>query len=72
MAGGLERVSIGFEGGQILAVRVSAEALTGLRGALPRGGWHELATDEGDAQIDLAKVVYVRVESDEHRVGFGL
>ncbi len=65
------RVSIGFAGGQVLAVRVVPDALQELRGRLGSGGWHELRTDEGVVQVNLDQVVYVNVDSDEHRVGFG-
>ena len=65
------RASIGFQGGQVLAVRIAAEALETLRAHLSGGGWHELATDEGIAHVNLGEVVYLNVDSDEHRVGFG-
>ena len=55
----------------MLSVRLTASALTALNSALDSGGWHELETDEGTVRLDLGQVVYVRVESDEHRVGFG-
>lgn len=71
MAEGLQRISIGFQGGQVLAARVGADALKDLRRALEDGGWHELATDDGTVALNLRQVVYVNVDSDEHRVGFG-
>ena len=67
------RVDIGFQGGQSLAVRVSDEPLKGLRDALADEGsarWHELKTEDSDVSLDLSQVVYVRVETEEHRVGF--
>jgi hypothetical protein len=66
------KVSIGFAGGQLLAVRATAEALATLSSAL--GGdqrWIELELDDGSVQVDLSQVAYVRVDSDEPRVGFG-
>jgi hypothetical protein len=66
------KVSIGFAGGQVLAVRVAPDALKGLTDGL--GGdtkWVELALEDGSVSIDLAQVAYVRVDSDEPRVGFG-
>ena len=66
-----QRVSIGFQGGQVLSARMAADTLEGLRRALDGGGWHELATDEGTAHVNLAQVVYVRVDSEDLRVGFG-
>ena len=66
------RASIGFAGGQVLAVRVDIESLQTLRKALT-GERHlyDLALEDGSVTIDLAQVAYVRVESDEPRVGFG-
>ena len=67
------RVDIGFQGGQSLAVRVADEPLDGLRKALTEEGserWHTLSTEDSDVSLDLAQVVYVRVETEEHRVGF--
>jgi len=67
------RVDIGFQGGQSLAVRVAEEPLDALRKALTDGQserWHVLRTEDSDVSLDLAQVVYVRVETEEHRVGF--
>lgn len=66
------RTAVGFQGGQVLALRVPEEELTGLRNALQAGQsrWHEVAAADGAVLVDLAQVVYLRVESDEHRVGF--
>jgi hypothetical protein len=65
------KISIGFAGGQVLPLRVAPEALDRLHAALPARGWHELALEDGVVRIDLAQVAYVRVDSDEPRVGFG-
>ncbi len=65
-------ISIGFEGGQVLALRVPDEQLKDLNAALGSGGWHELDSEEGPVRLDLAQVVYVRSESDELRVGFSV
>lgn len=66
------KVSIGFAGGLVLSGRATTEALAALREALAKGpGWHELAVEDGTVSLDLAQVAYVRVESDEPRVGFG-
>jgi hypothetical protein len=67
-----QRVDIGFTGGQVLSVRIEEGVLKDLRGALDRGsGWHDLATEDGEVALDLAKVAYLRLDSGEHRVGFG-
>ena len=66
------RASIGFTGGQVLAVRVDSDALSALRGALSGDrGAYDLELEDGSVTIDLAAVCYVRVDSDEPRVGFG-
>ncbi len=64
------RVTIGFEGGQVLALKLAQEQLDELRGALGGKGWHELQDADGAVVLDLDEVVYVRTDSDEHRVGF--
>jgi hypothetical protein len=70
---GHTRASVGFRGGQVLAVRVSVEGLEGLRTALrgERNYLFELELEDGSLTIDLAQVAYLRVDSDEPRVGFG-
>jgi hypothetical protein len=65
------QLSIGFHGGQVVAVRASEEQLQALRGALGGDGWHELVGEDGAIRLNLSQVAYVRTESDEHRVGFG-
>jgi len=65
------RIGIGFQGGQVLALRVTDEQLRGLNKALGTNAWHEIESEEGPVRLDLAQVVYVRAEGDELRVGFG-
>jgi predicted pyridoxine 5'-phosphate oxidase superfamily flavin-nucleotide-binding protein len=67
----LREVTIGFAVGQALAVRLDEDQIKRLRKALNDGGWFELQVEDGTAQIRLDAVVYVRVEGDEHSVGFG-
>ena len=66
------RAAVGFQGGQVLSMRLSDEQLTALRRALQEGRerWHEVETTDGAVLVDLGQVVYLRVDSDEHRVGF--
>jgi hypothetical protein len=66
-----QRISIGFIGGQVLAARVAPAELTKLRTALPSADWHDLTAEDGTVAVDLGKVVYVLVDHEEHRVGFG-
>ncbi|HEV2998458.1 MAG TPA: hypothetical protein VGX16_05080 [Solirubrobacteraceae bacterium] len=72
MAGQARQVSVGFEGGQVLAVKVSEEQLEGLYRMLGSTGWHALDTEDGPVRLDLARVVYVRAENGDQRVGFGV
>jgi hypothetical protein len=71
MAAGTRRVSIGFHGGQVLALRVSDDALDALTASLGDGGWQEIASEDGPVRVDLGQVVYVSADSDEPQVGFG-
>jgi hypothetical protein len=67
----LRRISVGFQGGQVLALRVSQAELDSLNKALPAGGWHDLRAEDGPVRLHLGQVVYVRAEDEEQRVGFG-
>jgi hypothetical protein len=67
-----QQVSVGFQGGQVLALRVTEEQLQALYQALGTSGWHELQTEDGPVRLDLTQVVYVRAESGDQRVGFGV
>ena len=65
-------VTLGFQGGGGLAMRLTQKDIDGLLGALAGGEWVDVDDADGPVRINLAQVVYVRSESDEHRVGFGL
>lgn len=68
---GPERAEIGFSGGQVAAVRMTAKQMTDLRKALDGGeGWHDLETEDGQLSVDLAKVAFIRVASTDQRIGF--
>ena len=67
-----QKISIGFEGGQILGARVQPAELTKLREALGGAdGWHDLTAEDGTVALHLKRVVYVLVDHEDHRVGFG-
>jgi len=72
MAEPARKIAIGFAGGQVLALRLPEEQLKTLNGVLRDGKerWHEVAATDGAVLVDVGQVVYLRVESDEHRVGF--
>lgn len=65
-----QRITIGFQGGPVLPVRVGADALEKLRAALSSGDWHELATDDGTVTLNLSQVIYLNVDAEDQRVGF--
>ena len=67
-----QRVEIGFEGGQVIQARLADDDLKDLRKQLEKGGWHDLHTEDGTIALHLGKVQFLRIESGEHRVGFGL
>jgi hypothetical protein len=66
------RGAIGFQGGQVLSIRLPDSELEKLRTVLREGRerWHEVEATDGAVLVDLGQVVYLRVDSDEHRVGF--
>ncbi len=67
-----QRISIGFQASPPLALRVSDEELTKLNDALGGEGWHDVTGEDGTVRMNLAHVLWLRTERDEHRVGFGL
>ena len=72
MADERARVDIGFTGGQVLAgLRLGKGAFEGLRKAI-EGDQRFYDVDAGDSNVtlDLSQVVYLRVETEDHRVGF--
>jgi hypothetical protein len=66
-----QKISIGFEGGQALGARVQPAELTKLREKLGSDGWWDLTAEDGTVALDLKRVVYVLVDHEDHRVGFG-
>ena len=68
----VRRTALGFQGGQVLSLRLPDEVLTKLRETLKEGRerWLEVEASDGAVLVDIGQVVYLRVESDEHRIGF--
>lgn len=67
----LHKIEIGFEGGQVVPVRIDDEALKGLRKALLNSdGSHEITYEEGTLILDLGKVIFLRITSNATKVGF--
>ncbi len=67
-----QRISIGFHASPPLALRVSEDELSKLQGALEGAGWHELTGEDGTVKLNLHHVLWLKVDKDEARVGFGL
>ena len=72
MAADMQKVEIGFEGGQVVAVRISDDELKDLRKQVEKGGWHDVETEDGAISLYLGKVAFLRIASGDHRVGFSL
>ena len=68
----VRRTAVGFQGGQVLSLRLPEEVLVKLRETLKEGRerWVEVEASDGAVLVDVGQVVYLRVESDEHRIGF--
>jgi hypothetical protein len=65
------RVDIGFHGGQNVTVRLTRESYDALRSALEDGGrWHSLTTEDSEVVVDLSQAAFVRLDTEQHRVGF--
>jgi hypothetical protein len=67
-----QKVEIGFEGGQVVAVRLGEDELKSLRKQVEKGGWHDVRTEDGILSVYLGKVAFLRIDSGEHQVGFSL
>jgi hypothetical protein len=67
-----QHISIGFQASMPLALRVSDDELSKLQKALGGEGWHEIEGEDGSVRLNLAHVLWLRTERDEHRVGFGV
>jgi hypothetical protein len=67
-----QKISIGFQASPPIALRVPQDELDKLTQALGGDGWHVLEGEDGTLRLSLPNVLWVRVEKDEQRVGFGL
>jgi hypothetical protein len=68
----VRRTAVGFQGGQVLSLRLTEEVLNSFRDTLKEGRerWLEVEASDGAVLVDIGQVVYLRVESDEQRIGF--
>jgi hypothetical protein len=66
-----KKVEIGFGIGQALSVKLTDEDLADLRKAVEAGsGWYDLKTNEATVALNLATVVFIRVDDSAHAIGF--
>ena len=71
MADERARVDIGFTGGQVLALRIAKDVFDQLRQAVEgEKRFYDLDAGDSTVTLDLSQVVYLRVETEDHRVGF--
>ena len=73
MAVDVMRIDVGFQGGQVLPLRATKEAYEALAKALEGDGggrWHKLETQDSEVAVDIAQVVYVRIDTESRGVGF--
>jgi hypothetical protein len=65
------RTEIGFGIGQVLSVKLAEGELADLRKAVENGkGWYDLKTHEGPVALNLASVLFIRVNDATHSIGF--
>ena len=67
-----KRVDIGFSGGQVLSLRMPDAAYRSLSDEVRSGsqGWHQVEAEDSDVSVNLGQVVYVRLDTEQQRVGF--
>ena len=67
------RVDIGFNGGQAFSVRLAEAEYRSLREALESDRsdrWHSMTSEDSEVLIDLAQIVYVKLDTEQRGVGF--
>jgi hypothetical protein len=74
----MNRIEIGFGGGQVMSARLESGQLEALRKAVAStdklsseaAGWYDLKSEDGAISLDLRQVVFVRVAGAPHTIGF--
>jgi hypothetical protein len=67
-------VDIGFSGGGGMSMRLDEATYGALRAALGSDGgerWHAIDAEGAEVVVDLSQVVFVRLDTQEKRAGFG-
>ena len=73
MANATKRVDVGFQGGQVLALRLADDEYEKLKKALSderSARWHDVTAADSQVAVDLSQVVYVRLDTEAQKVGF--
>ena len=65
-----QQIELGYEGGGVLRLKVDETAAAAMQAALAGGGWHEVMTESGQHWVNLAKLVYLRLDEAPAGVGF--
>jgi hypothetical protein len=65
-----QKVEIGFEGGQVVAVRLDEDELKDLRKQVEKGGWHDIKTEDGTLSVYVGKIAFLRIDSGAQKIGF--
>jgi hypothetical protein len=69
--GKYRRVDVGFKAGAVLSIRLQEDQYKRLHDAI--GGsdrWLDLDAEDATVTVDLAEVIYVRLDTERGRVGF--
>jgi hypothetical protein len=70
-AGEMRRIEVGFTGGQVILMRLADKEYEKMGRALQDAKrWTEVETADGVVSLDLGQVVFVKLESADHKVGF--
>lgn len=64
------QVEVGFVGYQVISLRIDDGSLKDLRKQLNDGGWTTIVTDDGEVDLDLNKVAFIKVAAKSSSVGF--
>jgi hypothetical protein len=67
-----QRISIGFHASPPVNLRVNEDELAKLQAAIGTEGWHQVSAEDGDMKLNLQHVLWLKVDKEEQRVGFGL
>ncbi len=67
-----QKINIGFAGGPVLSARVAPSEVDKLRQALSiPEHWYQVTAEDGVIDLNTGTIVYLLVDIEAHRVGFG-